>query len=94
MQWISIQGHSVSLEVGITSFVLFFFVFGFHVVFATSRAGLSSAWVEKCDEALVAGICLLTVVFAGFIYLFLFLQRHTELLTQHLGHIISVMFAF
>lgn len=81
MQWISFQGHSGSPEAGITSFGLFFLVFGFKVALADSRARFSAIWVEKYNEALVAGLCLLTVVFAGFIYLFIFLQRHIELLT-------------
>ena len=63
-------------------------VFGFKVAVGTSRARFSGVWVEKYNQALVAGIYLLTVVFAGFIYLYTFLQRHIELFTQHLGQII------
>lgn len=77
MRRISIPGHSGSSEVGITSFMLFVLMFGFKVAFGTSRARFSGVWVEKYNQALVAGIYLLTVVFAGFIYLYIYFYKDT-----------------
>lgn len=60
MQRISFQGQSGSPEVGISSFGLFFLVFGFKVALADSRAKLIGIWLEEYNEVLVARLCLLT----------------------------------
>lgn len=75
MRCISIPGHSGSSEVGITSFMLSVLTFGFKVAFGTSRTRFSGVWVEKYNQTLVVGIYLLTVVFTGFIYLYIFFAK-------------------